>query len=644
MTASNDVSKFETAMREKYYSPKVRKALSLTAFAGIVICVLVLLPPAQKIFFDFVGKVINIRAHSIEHYLDRLSSFLSLAVMGIVVLILLLCCLHSEKIAEALSDSKNDRTICGLGLGITFLGLIFVTVFSYRYGRYWLDSDHASEMILGELLAGENALASRQWYYSTELRLVYQTIFSMPLFKLFGGLNNWAFIRAAVIFLNNSLLVAAYIFMTRQMRIPNKWICLTAVFLLVPLSSEYWQIVTFGGYYIFFIAQNFCCLGLILRLAAPPEKNRHFRRYFILFGALSFILGMQGIRSLFNISIPLVLACFAAGRLNGIPKKKATVLLGIYSFVLCCAGFISYYLLRFIYSFQTYDDKPLDNLYEIFFSKLGRIVVSLFSFFGFSDGQRILSTQGVVSIVAIIFALCVLGYIIIFLAQNRAREGAPRKGGGKESDPRQFMMLYFLVSIVFNVFVFQIVEENVTLRYFFPFLILYVPLTAVLFERAEKTNSALSKTGLITAVFLFIFTRGMLNLQEAGDRENNSSRSGYIKYLSDNDLRFGFASFWNANVTTELTNGKIRLAGLKPGGLEHEEDFVLHYWLTPKAYCERSYYDGESFLLLTGDEWDMARQTGRPFSRNAPDYDDGEFVVLRYPSAAVIHDTILDKQ
>jgi len=56
-----------------------------------------------------------------------------------------------------------------------------------------------------------------------------------------------------------------------------------------------------------------------------------------------------------------------------------------------------------------------------------------------------------------------------------------------------------------------------------------------------------------------------------------------------------------------------------------------------------SYYQGESFLLLIRAEWELAQKTGRPFARLVPDYEDGSFIIIRYPSAEIIHREVLDK-
>ena len=122
----------------------------------------------------------------------------------------------------------------------------------------------------------------------------------------------------------------------------------------------------------------------------------------------------------------------------------------------------------------------------------------------------------------------------------------------------------------------------------------------------------------------------------------NSERKEYINFLDKNDLHFGFATFWNANVTTELSHGKIRIAGLEPSGLEPDNRFNIQGWLNPVKYYDPSFHQGESFLLLTRDEWELAKLTGREFSLLKPDYYDSNFIIIRYPSAQIIHNDVLD--
>ncbi|MDR0472970.1 MAG: hypothetical protein LBH43_04810, partial [Treponema sp.] len=565
----------------------------------------------------------------------RLWSLLSLPSFGLAALILALCCLFSKTISAFLEDTENTRliTVFAAGTGAMLLG--FIGIFAYRRGAQWLNSDHASEMVLGKLLADENTLVSRNWHYSTEIRLIYQTIFTMPLFKIFGGADNWALIRSINILLNNLVLILSYLFMARQMKIRTKWICITGLFLLMPMSTGYWDIVTFGGYYVFFVVQLLCCLGLFIRLTADTGTAKTMLVDFILFTALSFVLGAQGIRSLLCVNFPLLIACIYCYA-KAVQKKKFLLFLGCYGFVLCCIGFAVNYLLHFWYSFHSFENMRLVDLYANFLPKLGRCLVSLAGFFGLSAGTSLLSAQGLFSVTAIIAT-----FILFWAALKSFRQTQIQNNAMEQSGEYQFMPVFFIFSVVFNIFVFIVVDEDVTNRYFIPFMVLCIPLVAILFEYAEKLYGHLKRTALVCGIVLFVFGQGYQDFQNMAEHDANTGRKGYMQYLMDNQLDYGFATFWNANITTELTNGKIELAGLEPRGLDINQ-FRIQGWLNPVKFYNPSYHQGASFLLLTRSEWEVAREMGRPFARLEPDYEDADFIVIKYPSAQIIYREVLD--
>jgi len=615
----------EILLNKVYHSTITRKLAITFVLAGIIICFILLLPLVQNAIISFVAKR---RPGTSGELVNKLRSLLSLPFFGFVVFLLALCCLFSKTISSFLEDIKNERLITLLSAGIGVLLLSFISIFSYQHGAQWLNSDHSSEMVLGKLLAEENSFVSRNWRYSTEIRLLYQTIFTMPLFKLIGRYENWALIRALVILLNNLVLTLSYLFLTKQMKIQTKWICITSLFLILPISFDYWDIVLFGGYYIFFIAQLFCCLGLFIRLAGS-DTTRTRLIDFILFTALSFILGVQGIRSLLCVHIPLLIVCIYLYS-KSTQKKNYPLFLGCYSFFVCCAGFAVNYLLHFWYNFHSFDSMRLVDLYAEFFSKLGQSLVSLAGFFGLSVLSSLLSAYGLFSVITII------GTFILFCSVIKSIR---QQGRGEY----QFIPVFFLVSVVFNIFVFIVVDEVITNRYFIPFMVLYIPLVAILFSHAEKTYGYLKRMVIISGIVLFVIGQGYLNFQNIIGQNRNSARKGYIQYLLNNQLNYGFATFWNANVTTELTNGKIDLAGLEPHGLDPDVNkFRIQGWLNQVKFYSPSFYQGESFLLLTRAEWELAQKTGRPFAQLVPDYRDNDFIIIRYPSAEIIHREVLD--
>jgi hypothetical protein len=459
----------------------------------------------------------------------------------------------------------------------------------------------------------------------------------MPLFKILGALNNWALIRALSIFLNNVVLILSYAFMMKQLKIQPKWVSVSALFLIMPISSQYWEIVIFGGYYIFFIAQLFLCVGLFLWLNKNAETVKPVSQniVFILFTILSLALGAQGIRSLMSITIPLMVACIVSYVSGTARKKKFPLFLGIYGFIVCGFGFALNNLLHVKYSFHSYDNMRIEDLYANFIPKLGQCLVSLAVFFGLSPGSPLLSAQGVMGLAAVVLTVALFAVSFRSLTHtNDTESNAMGKG---------FLPVLFIVSCVFNIFVFIIADESITPRYFIPFMVLYIPVCAIFFEYAEKNYTRLKRIAVIASIVFFVLGQSFLNFQKTAGDDITSVRKGYIRYLLDNRLDYGFATFWNANVTTELTDGRVDLAGLEPDGLNPDKkDFRIQGWLNPNKFYAASYHPGESFLLLTRDEWNLARKTERPFSAARPDYEDDNFIIIRYPSASIIYREVLD--
>lgn len=621
----------EPSLTRIFTLEKTRRIIIFVSLAGIIICAIPLLPMVQNALFSIARG----RLSGIE---DRLRSLLSLSTLGLSGFLFLLCCAFSEKITTIFCETKNDKSIAGIFYILAALVLIFITKVSYTDGYRWLNDDNSAEMMLGHLLAEENTLVSGNWHYSTELRLIYQTLWTMPLFKLLGRFENWALIRALNILLNNIVLVLSYIFMMRQMKIDGKkieekWIALTSLFLLLPFYFDYWGIVTFGGYYVFFIAQLFCCLGVYLKLVfdLPNEQKTGLSRnvFFALFCLLSFLLGVQGIRALINIQIPLFIASALYYRFDQTRKNPKTVIYGLYSLTLCLFGFVVSYALQFKFSFHSFDKVSLDVLGTSFFARLGLIITSIFNYFGYAPGYSFISARGVFGIAALAFVV----FLVMLL---------------RTFSKNQFLAMFISAAALFGVFVFQFSDTEITGRYFIPFCVLWAALVAIFFQSlftAGKTHSPLARCAVFVLVLLFIANQAFLTFGSFFSWDANKDRRGHIAFLSTHNMEFGFATVWNAKIITELTNGKIDVMGLGPDGslsVEKGENVKKFDWLHPISWERSDYYKGKSFLVLTRDEWNVHKDEER-FSGRKPDYEDDHFVVLLFPSAEAIHSEILDK-
>jgi hypothetical protein len=193
-------------------------------------------------------------------------------------------------------------------------------------------------------------------------------------------------------------------------------------------------------------------------------------------------------------------------------------------------------------------------------------------------------------------------------------------------DSKQFILLFLIISSIYHTILYQLLDSEIAGRYFIPFLILYVPVLAVLFDKIKTKVPPLKSAAFVVCMSTVLFVQGTLKFQEKLQYDENKIRHGYINYLTENKLHFGFASFWNANVTTELSNGDIEMVSLRPDNIH-----VIHNWLGPIAYENPDYYKGESFLLLTQAEYEKYKSEDWLLQK-IPQYSDDDFIIFRYSS------------
>jgi hypothetical protein len=598
---------FETLLKQIKEPTEMRKLAIIFVLASIAICLLLSFLPI---------KIIPI-------------SFLFLPKFGMMIFLLAFFCLFSGTIAKFMEDTKNSQLIIILAAGICVLLLGFFSILSYKYGWRFLNSDHSSHMVLGKLLANENTFVSRNWYSSTEMALIGPNLITMPLFKLLGRYENWKLLRALFVLLSNLIMISSYLFMASQIKIQTKWIIITCNFLIMPLSWVYFDMVTFSGSYTFAIAMLFCCLGLFIKLACHTSTTRTSLPEFILFTLLLFAIGVQGIRYLLNLNIPLLITCvYYYSKMK--QEKKYFLFLGCYSLIISGIGFVVNNLLHSYYNFSSYEVMNMDQLAANLFPKLGEIIYYLVNFFGFSYGYPVLSINGLFSVIAIIGTFFLFRAVLKSLNQIKMQDNT-----GIQLAEHKFITSFFIISVIFNLFVFIVIEQKITDRYFIPFMVFFIPLIAVFFEHAEKSYGHLKRIAIFSGIILFISGQSLIicKREYRQDKYSNSNRNGYIQYLLDKQLESGLATFWNANITTELSNGKIEILGLTP-------DLTLrpYYWLTPMRY-KNFIYQGK-FLLLTRKEWKNIRLK-YPFTQSDLYYEDNNFIIINNPFFIPILNTTL---
>lgn len=492
-------------------------------------------------------------------------------------------------------------------LGLVFLMLVFLNIY---YQDQWMDSDMAAEMVFSRVLAeGGHIFATPDWYYATEFRFLFTHLIMGPLFRIF---DDWHFIRTITHLASYVLILVSYFYVIKPLKISKGLGALTACVLLLPFSETMMFYMQMSNFYIPHSLIILFFYGMFLRLAGKIEYKKWQKAVlFICYILLGIICGVSGIRYLLAMQCPLVVAGFfywltsdafqnfrAEFKLSDEKSQMKATWNNLKKLFACEeAGYFYYSLLGAVsslagyvlndlwiskqYVFQTYDTTNFIDVYQgEFLERLQNAFGSLLMFFGYIPQKSVLSMRGIITLISFvmigIFVYCV------------------RKAFQKCKGIRFFAVLFVVVAFVINVFAFIFTTSTMVPRYYITIMIFALPVIA-LYLQEEKVEFDKTLVFLILAVCLTLSSAKVFYSYVTVDK--NADKRAVAQYLEETELNFGFATFNNANVITELTNGQVEIANIwDPVNLNY------YQWSSPVKYYEEGYHDGEVFLLLSNGE------------------------------------------
>ena len=188
-------------------------------------------------------------------------------------------------------------------LGLVVLLLVYLNIFHYAN---WLNSDMAAEMMFAKTLSDEGKyIATSNWFYSTEFRILYTQLFMVPLFGIF---KSWHIVRAITNILTYILMLASYFYFMKPFKVNKGTVVATSTLLLLPFSETTMTHIQMGNTYMPHIIIIFFWMGMFLRLL-DKKGLKPFRYVAIwsLYCLLSLIAGMSGVRYILVIFAPVIL-------------------------------------------------------------------------------------------------------------------------------------------------------------------------------------------------------------------------------------------------------------------------------------------------------------------------------------------------
>lgn len=520
----------------------------------------------------------------------------------------------------------NDKTkksfliVSSIIFAIAFCG---ITWFIKTRINFLLNSDDSSELILARLLSSENKLLSKNWYYSTELRVISAQIFYAFFFKIF---DNWHKVRIASYICLYTTMIATYYFTCKKLKI-QKYFFITAALLMIPFSNEYFMFTLKGAHYIFYISITFFTLGLCESYVAEMNKNR--QKIYIAIGLLcSIFVGMGGVRQLTILYIPLVLVAsiIMISELLVTNKKiicnltlenKKYIIFSITSFIGSVIGYIiNTKVLSKIYSFSNWNDFSFTG-FDI--SKLSPIIDGFLSSYGYTPG-KIFSSALLCNFLCACWLILTVGSCIYFLKNKKSVE------------PAHFRLALFTV-MAFTIFIAICMFTNFpyVIRYNVPIIVLSVPMIAVLFKNIKLHS--FYKDIIITIFVLLVACSGFIFCKARYKLDQTAVLRDIVTVLQNEKYTEGYSTFWNANVLTELSNGAINVWCWPPSSSDDHSIPVANIddtfkWLQLVNH-DYTHPKGKVFLLFTKDEWENNPWIGKLSTKHII-YQSDEYIVIGY--------------
>ena len=232
---------------------------------------------------------------------------------------------------------KKRFLIAGLAVGIIIFFLMICSVNLFHY-NYRMNSDIASEALLGKEIWERRQLLPDTWYPSTEARVI-----STPnLAALFYGITaDMALSMGLSCCCMTALILFSILFFCSQAGIGlGRSLLMVFLSLVLPINFNFLELVyLFAGYYGIQTAVFFFTLGIYAD-ALKTRKVKYVRAGMCILLAL--LLGFQGARGILVIYIPLLaveLLRFFCILRSKQKKNKTDVLIGAWTALLLAVSF-----------------------------------------------------------------------------------------------------------------------------------------------------------------------------------------------------------------------------------------------------------------------------------------------------------------
>ena len=495
-------------------------------------------------------------------------------------------------------------------------------------GKWIVDSDLASEMILSDLLNKEGTIISHNWFYSTELKVVNLQWFYRLGLRIFP--NDWHLARTFGMAITLALFAAAMLFFVKCAGLGRAGLWMVGT-LLWPFGQHYLVYAIYGGYYLVYTFFYMLVLALVLRSLNADKK--HCALQWVLACVITAVAGMNGVKQLMVFHAPLclaaaillVLALHSCGKTNwkaALDASRKEVRLFAASLVTAVAAAAGYFVSNAVLS-RMYDFKSYNfivwNRDEDWFT-LDRILMDFFHEFGYENGSGVFHFGGIAAAVGLLLGCWMFFCIVRLLLRLDKLE---------RNDKLLVLLLVAMLAVCGGAYTYFH-------EYYLYFWLMNMPVAIAVMAVEIKTEDfhILGARQLLGVGLAACFTLCAVSTVRQEQEHPYLAHKGLntaAEWLVDNGYTQGYSTFWNGNAMTELTSGKLEVWTLQ--SLDRDD---VPNWLQPKSHLTT---DPEHPFLLIDTETDGPAENAKliQYGDCTEVYNDGRYVIYDFADADALH-------
>jgi len=550
--------------------------------------------------------------------------------------------------AAAASACRFRRAGLKTWIPVVFFAVVVCLSFftTWQATQYCLDGDASSELVLAHHLNETGKLLARDWYYSSELRVLNTNLIFAPLFSVF---SDWHMVRFTGAMIMQALLVLSFFYLCRQAKLSMGARFLGGSLLLLPFCVTYGRNVLYQTFYMPHLTFGFLIVALYLAMMKHLEASRKAQSAirFLLLLALSFGTGLGGPRQIIITHGPLMLVLLILLYQDAKDKPVSAVirahlpkilLMGI---ALC--AFVAGYFVNIRYLLSRYSFDEFHNLTTNLRNPeaLEAILFALLHSFGYRKGIRILSLLGILSASAVFSCICCLSRSI-HLLKNKESDRSPE---------RRMLSLFPLCALFVMLCVFVFINDHwFYILYIIPVTVWFIPMIAAHYDAMPEHPARLMRADvcmLLSIVFLagnglanaaYFATNGQVfsqtyEGQHFSDIQLAKKLETPVSYLIENDYELGYAEFWYSNPVTEISDGKLTMINMLIN--QYNRPLVRYEFLMQPSVFDRQ--ADKVFLLLT--QYHNRAYATMPYEdKGELVYQDENFVIYHFDDPELIRD------